>query len=189
MKKFEVIAIVFTITMIICIFLFSINASMVLFVFHMLILPFVVLYFISVVETIISLIRKGFKKNKIKVICHALVVLAIAVSNVYSSDIFKSKTVLKARLVDDLFFYTLIFREDGTCETEVDGIFFYKDLIKGRYQMKGDTILFIEKPYDNNFIPDTMLVDRDEKAIFLHRDSVGEFERAKQGLEYFRIIE
>jgi hypothetical protein len=70
---------------------------------------------------------------------------------------------------------------------KVDGAFGYNERFKGKYFMIGDTIIFKVKPYDNDFIPDTMLIDREQNAIFMERNDAGEFRRKKEWLNHFKI--
>lgn len=146
------------------------------------------LYIFSLIETFISLIRKGFRKNMIKVFLHSFVILSFAGIFSFQSEVFQSRKILSATLYDDLFNYTLILRENGDCETDINGMFGYHQTHKGNYYLKGDTIFFTKIPYDtNNFIPDTLLIDYSENAIFLNRNSNGNFDRKKEWLNYFEI--
>ena len=155
--------------------------------YGLIIIPVIILYIISFGDTIISLAKRGFKQNKIKVIFHGLVILSIILTNILQSDILKSKRILTATLKDDQFHYTLVFRENGTCENEVSGIFGFQEVFYGKYKFQGDTIIFLKKPYDNNFIPDTLIIDRKEKAIFINKDKQGKFSTTKEWLNHFEI--
>lgn len=151
------------------------------------ILPLLVLYAISLIETLISVIRKGFRESKMKIICHAIVLLGTAIQNLYYSDLFKSKRIVTATLKDDLFHYTLVLRENGSCENNISGMFGYTERLNGIYVLRQDTIIFTKKPYDNNFIPDTLLLDRELNAIFMEREQTGRFKREKEYLTHFEI--
>lgn len=95
--------------------------------------------------------------------------------------------MLSAKLKDDQFLYTLIFRENNECENEIIGIFGFEQIYKGKYLLKGDTIIFSKKPYDNDFIPDTILLDKSSKAIFITKDINGHFIKQKEWLNHFEI--
>ena len=107
----------------------------------------------------------------------------------YNSELFKSNRILEAKLEDDLFHYTLIFRENGSVENRAVGIFWYKKTFKGTYHFNGDTIIFSKKPYDNDWLPDTLLIDRNQNVIFIHRDSNGKFDTEIEWLNHFKIKE
>lgn len=154
--------------------------------YAVIIFPFLILYIISFFETIISTLKNGIKTNSIKVVSHSLVILTILISVIYNSELFKSKIILDATLKDDLYFYNLKFREDGTVNNEINGIFGYKENIKGKYFIKDNLIIFTKKPYSNNFIPDTLLIDQKQKAIFITKKN-GEFETNKEWLNHFEI--
>lgn len=158
-----------------------------LFSFGILIIPFIILYLISIIETIISIGRKGVKSNKIKLFAHGIVIISIISLNVYHSELFKSKAVLSAVLKDDLFHYRLVFRENGTVENHINGFMGFSETIYGKYTFEKDLIVFSKKPYDNNFIPDTLLLDKKQNAIFITKNKKGMFETEKVWLNYFEI--
>jgi len=158
-----------------------------LFSYGLFIIPIVVLYIISFIDTIVSIIKRGIKHNKVKVIFHGTLLLMIVLFNVFQSDIFKSKRVLTATLKDDLFYYTLIFRKNGAVENKINGIFGFQQTIKGEYRIEGDTIIFSKVPYDNNFIPERLLIDKKQNAIFMNTDKEGHFSRKKEWLNYLEI--
>jgi hypothetical protein len=155
--------------------------------FGFIIVPIIILYLFSLGDTIISLVRRGFKQNKIKVNFHGLVMLSIFLTNIIQSDLLKSKRILTATLKDDLYHYTLVFRQNGSCENQVSGVFGYKEVFHGNYKFQGDTIIFFNKPYSNDFIPDTLLINRKEKAIFIGKDKQGNFSTTKEWLNHFDI--
>lgn len=155
--------------------------------YGILIIPFIILYLISIIETIISLIRKGIKASRIKLIAHAMVLISIISLNIYHSDLLKSKVVLTAVLKDDLFHYRFVFRENGTVENQINGFMGFSKTIYGRYTFEKELIIFSEKPYENNFIPDTLLLDKKQNAIFITKNKKGEFGTEKGWLNYFEI--
>lgn len=118
---------------------------------------------------------------------HLLAFFGIALCILYTTDVFRSKKVLDIALIDDLSRIDIEFRENGCFETTVSRILFFERICNGKYHIKRDTIFFIDKPYDNDFIPDTLIIDRDKNAIFFNRDSNGEFNREKTFLNYFEI--
>lgn len=156
--------------------------------FPLLILIFII-FGISIIETIHSITNDGVKRNKHKIIILLIPVIVFFATCLYDSELFKAKKVLSAILIDDLSSSTLTFREDGSYDYETLGLFGYQDISKGKYYFKGDTIVFTKKPYDNNFIPDTILIDREEAKLFLKKDSLGHFNRKTEYATYFDIIE
>jgi hypothetical protein len=159
-----------------------------LFSFAWIIIPIIILYFISIVNTIISISRSGLNNNKLKAALHVALIFGIIVIKVIQSDLLKSKRLVTAILRDDLYTYTLVLRENGDCENTVNGIFFYEDVFYGKYTMKQDTIIFLKKPYNNDFLPDTVLLDSEAKAIFIAKDETGNFSRKEGFLSYFEIL-
>lgn len=192
MNKWESLAAISVISLSVLILAAFIQPMLLLIMFYTLwvaIIPIVIIYIISIFETLITLIRKGFKASRTRLLLHTIALLIFAICIGFSSDMFKSKRIMTAYQKDDLFLYTLVFREGGNCELDIIGMFGYQETIKGQYYMEGDTIIFSKKPYDNNFIPDTIYVDRPQKAIFLHRYPDGNFITQKEWLNHFTIRE
>lgn len=156
--------------------------------YAIIIIPILLLYVISFLSTIGSVIKTGVRSNKVKVYCHVLLLFTLLLFEIFQSDLFKSKRILSATLYDDQFQYTLIFRENGDCENEVNGIFGFKETFHGKYRFIGDTIIFEKLPYDNShFIPDTLLIDREKEAIFIARDDMGMSVVEPEWLNHFKI--
>ena len=155
--------------------------------YWIIVFPIILLYVVSFVETLISLIMNGSRKNKTKLVAHGTVILVIILFNLYHSELFRPKRILTATLRDDLYHYTLIFRENGRVENRASGIFGFSETFNGTYLIQGDKIIFTKKPYDNDFIPDTLLIDKTQGAIFMEKDKDGEFIRTKQFLNHFEI--
>jgi hypothetical protein len=158
-----------------------------LFSYGLIIIPFIFLYVFSFIDTIISSIRKGKQTSKIKLVAHGIVISIIILFNVYHSELFKSKRIMTAVLNDDLFHYRLIFRENGNVENQANGIFGFSQTYYGKYRIENDLIIFSKTPYDNDFIPDTVLIDKEKNAIFMERDSKGNFRTKKEFLNHFEI--
>lgn len=68
----------------------------------------------------------------------------------------------------------------------IRGMLGYTETIPGKYELNGDTIVFLERPYDNDFIPDTMLIDR-SAGILRKRLNDGNFDYGEQWLGGFKI--
>ena len=149
------------------------------------VLPIIILYLISIIETIISAVKK--RNIKIKLTSHSAVIIVVIVFNLYNSEIFKSNRVMTATMADDFAHYTLILREDGTCENRVHGIFAYQEIFYGQYYFNNDTLIFSKIPYDNSWLPDTMLVSKKDSAIYIEKDTEGNFREVKEWLNHFKI--
>lgn len=187
-RTYDIIAIISTLG-ILCWIITDLWGGMMIYLLTMwiIIVPLIILYVVSFFDTLISTIKRGFTENQIKVFSHGFVILTILSFNLFQSDLFKSKRILVATLKDDLFFYTLVFRENGKCENEMSGIFGFQEVYHGIYKFSGDTIIFQKKPYNNDFIPDTLLIDNSLKAIFMLKDNHGHFDKTKGYLDHFNI--
>lgn len=154
--------------------------------YGIILLPLLGIYFVSLMSTLISVIKAGVKENMLHVFIVSLPIILFLASCIYDAEFHKSSKILTAEFKEDLFYCKLIFRENGDCVHEIAGFLGYEEVIKGKYYLKGDTIIFTKKPYDNNFLPDTILIDREENKLILQRDSLGNFNRK---YEYYNIIE
>ena len=155
--------------------------------FGLLLIPLIIFYLISLIETIIAIRKKGKKTSKIKLVSHGLVIIVLIIFNLYNSELFKSNIIMSAILKDDLYNYRLVFRENGTVENKINGFMGYTEIQFGKYSIHEDKIVFSKKPYVNDFIPDTLLIDREQNAIFLNRNKNGEFSTEKTWLNHFEI--
>ena len=155
--------------------------------YGLIIIPIILLYTFSIFDTIISLIRKGNRTSKIKLTAHGIVLLSIFVFNLYHSEVFKSKRIMTAILKDDLSHFRLILRKNGNAENQVNGMFGFSKTFHGKFKIENDLIIFSEKPYANDFIPDTLLIDKEQDALFMEKDSNGKFRTEKEWLNHFKI--
>lgn len=151
------------------------------------ILPAILLYLFSFFETLISLFRNGKRTSKAKLTAHGIVILAIIAFNTYPSELFKSEKIMSAVLKDDLYHYRLIFRKNGDVANQINGILGFSQTYYGKYKIVSNLIIFSEKPYDNNFIPDTILIDAGQNALFRKKDIDGNFITKREWAEYFEI--
>ncbi len=94
---------------------------------------------------------------------------------------------MTAVLKDDLYHYRLILRKNGNVENQANGMFGFSQTFHGKYKIENDFIIFSEKPYDNDFIPDTLLIDKEQNALFIEKDSKGNFRTEKEWLNHFEI--
>jgi hypothetical protein len=88
----------------------------------------------------------------------------------YLSDYLKSPSVLEARLYDDLSGLSLTLRQNGEFELESYSLF-YSETFTGKYKTDGNRIIFLNKPYENDFVPDTTFIVDDK--IILKFDKEG----------------
>ena len=110
----------------------------------------------------------GFlKKDKRIILIFIGVLFVISITELFKSEIFKSEIVLQATLHDDLSGINLTLRKNNTFEVGAATAFSYQSF-KGRYKLINDKIIFLDKPYENDFIPDTVTIYKDK--IFLRFD-------------------
>jgi hypothetical protein len=103
------------------------------------------------------------KKKRESIIIGLLVILSIITIDSFSWEVFKSKKVLEAYLDDDLTGMHLILRENN--EFEIRSYFMFGDeYFHGKYNIRENQIIFHDRPYINDFIPDTITIV-DEKII------------------------
>lgn len=158
-----------------------------LLVYAIIVIPVLLLYIFSFIDTVLSLIRRGEQTSKTKLAAHAVVILSIIAFNAYHSELFRSERVMSAILKDDQFHYRLVFRKNGVVENQVNGFLGFSDTYYGKYKIENDLIIFSKKPYDNDFIPDTLFLDKENKAIFITIEKNGQFSTKKEWLNHFEI--
>ena len=151
-------------------------------------IPLILLYLYSLFNTLIFFINKREQGNKLIYWVHLIGILSLTGVEIYQAEFWRSERVLEARLNDDLFSYFLILRENGQAEMEVDGFLGFHDVHHGEYLLKEDKLIFTVIPYDKEgFIPDTVLIDLSQEAVFIEKLETGEFDTQKQWLNHFNI--
>jgi hypothetical protein len=113
---------------------------------------------------VFSVIQRKRYPLLLKLMLSSLVITAAIFIN--RSGVFESPVIIEAILKDDLYALTLVLREDNSCSIRAVGMFDVSSNYHGEYELKGDTIIFKKKPYDNNFIPDTVYIHNKRKIIF-----------------------
>lgn len=112
------------------------------------------------------------KKDKITIFI-SIAGLAISglTSWVISSETFKSKILIEAHLIGDLSAIQLKLRENGKFESIPITFLGPSESFKGEYKIENDNIIFFDRPYDSDFIPDTVKIVNDK--IILEFDKFG----------------
>jgi hypothetical protein len=100
----------------------------------------------------------------------------------YLKEHFKSPTVLEAWLKDDLSGLRLNLRKNGRFEMVVQTLF-SEETFEGQYRLEGDKIIFLDRPYDNDFIPDTLTIWQDKLILTFEADGQPDLGFAR----YFQI--
>lgn len=151
------------------------------------IIPLLIIYGFTGLITLVKIIRKGLERNKILFYIHIFGLSVIVLFNLNQSEMLKSRILLKATLKDDLSSITLVLRNNGHFETTSNGVFGYTEKNSGKYLIKNDTIIFLNKPYSNDYIPDKVVIDKKGSAIYFKMDTNGQFSREKSFVNYFDI--
>ena len=154
--------------------------------YGVIVLPAIIIFTISLLRVIINVIR-GYNPKKFVTISHGLVLFTIVAFFTYWSNFWRPDVVMIGVLKDDLYNYQLTFRKEGEVEHEINGMFGYRDVIRGQYKQEGNLLIFIEKPYDNDFLSDTLTIDREKEALFLGASEVSS-ETKKEWLNHYELI-
>ena len=152
-----------------------------------LIIPVTFGFAITLIITVSRIIQNALTQNKISVIIHGFGLTMISVIFLINSELFKSETLLEAILIDDLSAITIKLRADNTFDTRVDGIFGFVEHLSGDYHLEQDTIVFHQAPYSNDFIPNKIIIDKSDSALYFNQLANGEFDRTKSFVNYFEI--
>jgi hypothetical protein len=103
-------------------------------------------------------------KNRNGILIGLVIIGTICLSELITSEIFKSKKILEATLIDDLSAIHLTLRADNRFEV-VSSNMFNEDVYKGSYLIINNQIIFKDKRYSNDFIPDTLTIIGDKIIV------------------------
>lgn len=109
------------------------------------------------------------KKNISGILIGVIILGVFLYSEVIESEIFKSKKIVEATLIDDQSAMRLTLRADSTFEMESSNLFDEK-IYKGHYQLANNKIIFKDKRDENNFIPDTVSIIGDRIILRFHKN-------------------
>jgi hypothetical protein len=109
--------------------------------------------------------------------------IGIGILIVQKTELFKSKIIVKAVLVDDLSRLELTLRQNNRFELLPETYLGPSKPFKGRYKMDNNRIIFLDRPYDNKFIGDTVYLISNK--IVLRFNSLGQPDTTFAN--YFRI--
>ncbi len=138
--------------------------------------------FLSLAILFLTLSITGmWKRQSYYVQLFIIVSLLVLAGNLYDQELFKSPRILKANLNDDLSRLTLVLRQNNTFELSAQDLF-SKQVYSGKYVRNRDQIIFLNRPYDNDFIPDTVYKVND-KIILSFIDGI----RDTSFASYFQI--
>ena len=119
------------------------------------------------------LIIWGFVRstNRLKhFIFYGILTLTILCAHIFSIEWFRSPPILIARLDSDLNHLTLVLRENGGCHLQWIGMLGISGEYDGKYIIQDDKLIFLKRPYDNAFIPDTLYFAAD-KIVFRYTET------------------
>ncbi len=154
--------------------------------FHPVSILSLIFFSIGIIRSLIQIKRFGFKAMIYEVIVSGLFLLVILGFKTKESEILKANKIFEAKLIDDLSGINLILREDGTFETESYTIY-GGDVITGKYELIGDTIVFKDKPYDNDFMPNRVLIDKERQRVWVKRLEDGRFDTTEYFAGFFEV--
>jgi len=135
------------------------------------ILGFILLVLLGVIILIV-VVQSLLKRNRNAVILGLSIIGIVTINEIARSEIFKSKMILEAILIDDLSSIHLILRENKRFEVRSTYYFGPDKIFDGKYEIQNSEIIFNDKPYSNDFIPDTVFIYEDK--IYLRRNKEGQ---------------
>jgi hypothetical protein len=119
----------------------------------------------------LTIIISGLIKRDIHVLPVLIILIGIiTLVELLRSDLFKSEKIIEATLSDDLSNIHMILRKDSSFQM-ISSTMFGENHYKGNYKLIKDRIIFLDKPYENNFIPDTLRIINDK--IILRFENTG----------------
>ena len=144
----------------------------------MLLLLLGLLGLVFVAGVVVAIDRENYKAAKTGGVLFALIVM-LGLAN---TEYFKSPTVLEAWLKDDLSGLHLHLRKNGQFEM-VARTFLSEESFEGKYKLEDDRIIFLNRPYDSDFIPDTLTIWQDKLILAFDADGQPDLSSAR----YFQI--
>ena len=124
------------------------------------VIPLVLFGISFVVFFVLTIINK----NRTGILFGVIILGTVLCSELITSEIFKSKKILEATLIDDLSAIHLTLRADRKFEM-ISSNMFSEKVYKGNYQIVDNKIIFKDERYDNDFIPDTVTIIGDKIII------------------------
>lgn len=113
----------------------------------------------------IVLIFLNFKRNKLSFVITVIsTIIALGILLVRDSEVFKSKVLFKAHLDGDVNGLTLKLRSDETFEMISSTFMGNGESYIGNYKLEDNKIIFLDRPYATDFVPDTLQI-LDDKLI------------------------
>jgi hypothetical protein len=119
--------------------------------------------FVLLLAIIISLLKKNWKTAILGLVLMGFSITCFLMDGV-DWEFCRAPTKLEALLIDDLSSIHLRLRNDNSFLTTSQGMFGFTWKFKGKYKLDGNKIVFLSRPYDNDFIPDTVSIV-DDKII------------------------
>jgi hypothetical protein len=141
------------------------------------------IFFILTIGLLI-LIFLNIKKDKLTLYTSLIAFfIEIGILIVQKTELFKSEVIIKAVLVDELSRLELTLRENNRFELLPETYIETGKPFKGKYTMDSNRIIFLDRPYENKFIGDTVYLINN--MIVLQFDSLGQPDTTFAN--YFRI--
>lgn len=111
------------------------------------------------------------KDRKYLIISSASLCIGLLVVLISETELVKSKIIFEAVLVDDLSSLTLRLRENNDFELIPITFLGYSKPYTGEYKVQDNKIIFLDRPYDSDFIGDTVYII--DKKLIVRFDSRG----------------
>lgn len=127
-------------------------------------------FLISVIVFCFYFVKTIIYKNRQGIIFGTLIIGIILTIEISKSEFFNSKILLEASLIDDRAGIHLTLRKGNRFEV-VSSTPLTDEKFTGTYRLVDDKIIFNDRPYDNEFIPDTVTIIEDK--IILRFDKNG----------------
>jgi hypothetical protein len=142
------------------------------------ILGFALLVLLGAIILIVT-VQSLLKRNRNALILGLSLIGIVTITEIAKSELFKSKMILKAILIDDLSSINLILRENKKFEVRSTYYFGPDKIFEGKYEIQDSKIIFNDKPYSSDFIPDTLFIFEDKIYFQVTTDLTGNVNKRK----------
>jgi hypothetical protein len=126
-----------------------------------------IVYFILGFGCLSTLLNSVKNRNWISLIIIIASGLLSSLFYLLETELVIIEPILKAKLTDDLSGIDLILREDQTFELKSYSFIGTHENFSGDYLLDSNKIIFLDRPYDSDFIPDTIYI-YENKIVLNH---------------------
>jgi signal transduction histidine kinase len=110
-------------------------------------------------------------KTRLGILVGLGIITAVTISEIATSEFFKSERILQATLMDNRSAIRLTLRADHKFEMVAENII-TEERFKGNYKLIGNKIIFLDKHFSNEMMPDTLTIIGNKVIIHFNENGI-----------------